>query len=226
MNRLKREYGYILIAYVTMQFLLVPGTWLLSLGFANLGLSGQNTNIIALSIWYPFSFLLTLFLSIYFLKDESLFRTKKKPDLFKVLKWTIIGVILVLVVQRLAIFAEVNIFGVEALSENTMNILALIKQAPIIIIVTVIIGPILEEIVFRKILFITFYKKYNFATAATISSLLFSIAHRELEHLFLYFAIGFTFSYLYVRTKTIVVPMLTHVLMNSLAILITILIQV
>ena len=45
------------------------------------------------------------------------------------------------------------------------------RTTPWFLIVISIIGPILEEIVFRKILFGTLYKKFNFFIAAIISSL-------------------------------------------------------
>ena len=45
------------------------------------------------------------------------------------------------------------------------------RTTPWFLIVISIIGPILEEIVFRKILFGTLYKRFNFFIAAIISSL-------------------------------------------------------
>ena len=59
----------------------------------------------------------------------------------------------------------------------------------------------------------------NFFFAALISSLIFSIAHGELEHLILYGAMGFTFAFLYIKTKRILVPIFTHVAMNTIVVI-------
>ncbi|MCB7385634.1 hypothetical protein LI013_22465, partial [Bacteroides thetaiotaomicron] len=69
-----------------------------------------------------------------------------------VLGWSVYGVLLALIAQRIAIMIE-TLLGVDVGSENTENILNLINVAPIMIFVTSIIGPILEEIIFRKIIF-------------------------------------------------------------------------
>ena len=79
-----------------------------------------------------------------------------------------------------------------------------------------IIGPILEEIVFRKILFGTLYKKFNFFIAAIISSLVFAAIHFDFTHLLVYTAMGLVFAFLYVKTKRIIVPIAAHVAMNTL----------
>jgi membrane protease YdiL (CAAX protease family) len=86
--------------------------------------------------------------------------------------------------------------------------------------VSSIIGPILEEIVFRKIIFGSLYRRMNFFLSALISSVIFSLAHQEPEHTLLYSAMGFTFAYLYVKTKRIIVPILAHVSMNTLVVVI------
>ena len=109
--------------------------------------------------------------------------------------------------------------GIELGSENTQQIVGLIQLSPLVIIITSIIGPILEEIVFRKILFGTLYKRLNFFLSGLISSLIFSIAHGEPEHLILYGAMGFTFAFLYVKTKRILVPISAHVAMNTIVVL-------
>ena len=104
-------------------------------------------------------------------------------------------------------------------SENTEEIVGLIKTAPLVMLVTSIIAPILEEIVFRKILFGSIYRRTNFIIAALISTLIFAFAHGEPEHLILYSSMGFTFAYLYVKTNRILVPIFAHVSMNTIVVI-------
>ena len=133
--------------------------------------------------------------------------------------WGVAGIFLAFFAQSAAANIEYAL-GIEMGSENTEQIVGLIKTAPLIIFVTSIIGPILEEIVFRKIIFGSLYKRLNFFFAGLISSLIFSIAHGEPEHLILYGAMGFTFAFLYVKTKRILVPIFTHVAMNTIVVVI------
>ena len=108
------------------------------------------------------------------------------------------------------------VFGVPRGSENTDRLMDIARTIPWFLIVVSIIGPILEEIVFRKILFGTLYKKFNFFIAAIISSLVFATIHFDFTHLLVYTAMGLVFAFLYVKTKRIIVPIAAHVAMNTL----------
>ena len=113
---------------------------------------------------------------------------------------------------------EQYVFHVGSGSENTKAILNIIKAMPLMIIVSSIVGPILEEIIFRKIIFGVLYEKTNFFFAGLISSVIFGIVHQDLTHLLLYTAMGFTFAFLYVQTKRIIVPIFAHVMMNTIVV--------
>ena len=75
--------------------------------------------------------------------------------------WGVAGIFLSFFAQTAAANIE-YLMGIELGSENTEQIVGLIKTAPLIIIVTSIIGPILEEIVFRKVIFGALYHRWNF----------------------------------------------------------------
>lgn len=98
--------------------------------------------------------------------------------------------------------------------------MALVKSLPLLVIVVSIIGPILEEIIFRQIIFGSLYKKFNFFISALISSLIFAVVHMDFTHLLIYTAMGFTFAFLYVRTKRIIVPIFAHVAMNTFVVVV------
>lgn len=204
----------IILTYVAMQLFLNIGASILYGIFQSFGFTGNKYWLLSISIWTVFSFFITLLITLYYLKDEITVRNRNLRSMSLVLGWSVYGVLLALIAQRIAIMIE-TLLGVDVGSENTENILDLINVAPIMIFVPSIIGPILEEIIFRKIIFGFLYKKTNFFLAALISSIIFSAAHMEFEHLLLYSAIGFTFSYLYVKTDRIIIPILAHILMNT-----------
>jgi len=211
---LRREYKMIILTYVAMQLFLNIGASILYSIFQSFGFTGNKYWLLSISIWTVFSFFVTLLITLYYLKDEITLRNRNFRSIPLVLGWSVYGVLLALIAQRIAIMIE-TLLGVDVGSENTENILDLINVAPIMMFVPSIIGPILEEIIFRKIIFGFLYKKTNFFLAALISSIIFSAAHMEFEHLLLYSAIGFTFSYLYVKTDRIIIPILAHILMNT-----------
>lgn len=73
--------------------------------------------------------------------------------------WAVAGIWLALFSQGIAGMIEQYVFHVNSGSENTKAILNIIKAMPLMIIVSSIVGPILEEIIFRKIIFGVLYEK-------------------------------------------------------------------
>ncbi|MCL6587160.1 MAG: CPBP family intramembrane metalloprotease [Anoxybacillus sp.] len=211
---MKRQYWYIIIAYIIMQLSGILGVPLLRL--FDIGGQSSTATEAASGYWAVISFTLTLFLVLFWLRDEIKQRhMRNHAPLFIAWMWAIGGFFLALIAQGIAANIEWRIFGVEMGSENTKRIVDIIRLTPALVIVTSVIGPILEEIIFRKIIFGTLYQKYNFFIAATISSVLFAAVHMELEHLLLYSAMGVTFAFLYAKTNRIFVPIFAHVTMNT-----------
>jgi CAAX protease family protein len=216
---LKKEYWIILIIYIAMQLSSIIGVPLLILFAKTLGWAISPNDTVTL--WILISFTVA-FIFILFILRKEMFQPIRDDHALPPLEsifWGIIGIFLALFAQSAAANIEYAL-GIEMRSENTEQIVGLIKTAPLIIFVTSIIGPILEEIVFRKVIFGSLYKRLNFFFAGLISSLIFSIAHGEPEHLILYGAMGFTFAFLYVKTKRILVPIFTHVAMNTIVVVI------
>jgi membrane protease YdiL (CAAX protease family) len=221
---LKKEYWFVIITYIVMQVSSIFGVPLLMAIGVAMGVDPDaEFQAEAAAYWIVFSFVITLLLVLFFMRKDM------KEDMQKVnsrnqasfpisLFWGIAGIFIALIAQTAAGMLE-QLMGIETNSENTELILQLISQVPLVILVSSIIGPILEEIIFRKIIFGYFQKKFNFFLSALISSIIFGIAHFELEHLLLYSAMGFTFAYLYKTTNRIIVPIFAHVAMNTLVVL-------
>ncbi|WP_299094354.1 type II CAAX endopeptidase family protein [uncultured Metabacillus sp.] len=214
---MKKHYWFILLTYMLMQLSGAIGIGILQL------LHIGDTQIERFAYWTIFSFTAAFIIILLLLrkerKDENLLRGEPSSVAASV-GWAIGGFFLAIIAQSIAANIEINLFDVDPGSENTQMIVRVIESAPFVILITSIIGPILEEIIFRKIIFGVLYKQTNFIIAALISSIIFSLLHGEPEHLLLYASMGFTFAFLYVKTKRIIVPIFAHVAMNTMVVIV------
>lgn len=221
---MKRHYWYVIITYIAMQLSSFIGVPLLhALGIGQSAKSPIEAAKIASGYWAVISFLAALIIILWLLRGVRDERGMRQLPLASSSMWAISGVFLALIAQSNAANIEWRLLGIEPGSENTRQIIDIIRLTPLLVIVASIIGPILEEIVFRKIIFGSLYEKYHFWPAALVSSLLFAIAHMEPEHLLLYTAMGLTFAFLYAKTGRILVPIFAHVTMNTFVIVVQIL---
>ncbi|MGI8386704.1 lysostaphin resistance A-like protein [Robertmurraya sp. P23] len=217
---MKREYWIILIAYIAMQLSSFIGVPITSLVLEMIGFETNSQGFAGVT-WLVISFSITLVIVLLLLREEMVNANEVRngASLGRSILWSITGVFLALFAQAFAANIE-RWIGIEVGSDNTQQILRIIESFPIMIVVSSVIGPILEEIVFRKIIFGAFYKRFNFFLSALLSSVIFSFAHMEPEHTLLYSAMGFTFAYLYVKTNRILVPIVAHVSMNTFVVLV------
>ncbi|WP_286230451.1 CPBP family intramembrane glutamic endopeptidase [Neobacillus mesonae] len=215
---MKKDYWIILIVYIVMQFSIFIGQPLFQFGFQNLGMN----IILAGPAWLVFSFTVALIIILFILRKERHapgLRGNKKSSVSQSIMWAFLGFFLALFSQYVAAIIE-QLLGIKPGSENTKQILKIIDLLPLTMMVTSIIGPILEEIVFRKIIFGSLYGRFNFFISALISSLVFAAAHMDFQHIIIYTAMGLTFAFLYVKTNRIIVPIFAHVTMNTMVVLV------
>ncbi|MBM7694479.1 membrane protease YdiL (CAAX protease family) [Peribacillus deserti] len=218
---MKREYWLVIIVYVAMQLSGLIGVPIIGFIQQSAGLTAERTSLTAGAYWIVVSFMAALIIILLLLRKDmkqNMYAREAAPVSASIL-WAIGGVFLSLFAQALAGNIE-RLIGIEAGSDNTQQIIQLIEAVPLVIVVSSIVGPILEEIVFRKIIFGGLYKKFNFIISALISSVIFGLVHGEPAHLLLYSAMGFSFAFLYVRTKRIIVPIVAHVSMNTLVVIV------
>lgn len=89
------------------------------------------------------------------------------------------------------------------------------------IVYTVLLAPIIEEFVFRGLIFKVLRKWIPFVFAMSISAVLFGLYHGNLVQ-FVYAGIcGLLFAYLCEKFKTILAPMFSHMIMNLVAVTMT-----
>ncbi len=147
---------------------------------------------------------------------------RKHPDAASpgmVIIWSITGILMALFGQGIVNVIQTYLLGITPGSENTESIMAIARATPIFIIVVAIIGPILEEIVFRKIIFGEIYKRTNFFIGALASGLIFAIVHNDFQNTLIYLTIGFVFAFVYVQSKRIIVPIIAHATMNTVVVI-------
>ncbi|MFJ7978462.1 lysostaphin resistance A-like protein [Peribacillus sp. NPDC096379] len=218
---MKKEFWFVIITYVIMQ--LSGGLAIDIIAMIAVSAGMELTNELKTFIgayWIVFSFIIALIFVLFFMRHEMRQKDIRNQTTIPVsILWGFGGVFLAMFAQTVAGLLEQQM-GIKQNSENTEQILSLITQFPIVMLVSSIVGPILEEIIFRKIIFGSLYKRLNFFLSALISSVIFGFAHFEPEHILLYSAMGFTFAYLYIKTKRILVPIFAHVAMNTLVVIV------
>lgn len=93
---------------------------------------------------------------------------------------------------------QVNVFK-EATSRSEL-LMALIAL--------VVLAPVVEEIVFRAILFTSMIPPFGVRGAAIISSLLFGLVHVQLNAILITAVLGLLLCYVYIRTKSLLTAIL------------------
>lgn len=210
---MKKEYWAIIMIYILMQLIDITGVNILN----SLGNKFKDYS----SYWTLLTFIFAATVIILLLRKECL--VERKLDPISIILWPFLGVVLAFTVQAIAIVIETNILGIEQGSENTKVLLSLVKSNPLFIFVICLLAPILEEIVFRKVIFGSLFPHLGFLMSTIISSFIFGVIHLDLQHLLIYILIGIVFSYLYVKTKKIIIPIFAHILMNIIVILLQVL---
>ena len=182
---------------------------------------------------------LTIRVSLYMILGVSSFIIYK--DLYKegIEEWkksvtkTVIIILLMYILKTILTIVSsipLEIFFPEYESVNSNSIVEAIQMfpAPIVLLALGILGPIVEEIVFRGIL-VGKFKEYIPSTICVIvSSILFMFIHihvlsiQELLYCLSYFVGGMLYSILYLKTKNLTIPMILHIINNFFSLLLLI----
>ena len=111
--------------------------------------------------------------------------------------------------------AVTSLIGTAIQSEISNPIQTLINSSDIMLnlIIISIIGPIFEEIFFRKLL-IDRTIKYGARISIILSATLFGLMHGNLNQFFYAFLLGGFFSYVYIKTGKIIYPIILHIILN------------
>ena len=140
--------------------------------------------------------------------QKSQFSTKR------FLKLSMVGMFLMYIgnyISSMIMIYMEELFGF--VPQNSIETL-LTHTNPILAIAIVgIIGPIFEELMFRK-LFIDRLTPYGEAVAIFFPSLIFGLVHGNLYQFFYAFLLGVAFSYIYIRSGKIIYSTILHIFVN------------
>ena len=104
-----------------------------------------------------------------------------------------------------------ELFGLEA--TNPLEALVSGSNLWLQILVTVILAPIVEELIFRRIM-ISRMHPYGERLAVVVSALMFGLFHGNVSQFFYAFAVGLVFGYVYLRTGKVRYTIALHMFVN------------
>ena len=218
-NKHKKTALYVLLIYILMQ---ISGKWLIKpfhkLVMSTTGLASAQAAPLTQGWYIALSFAIALILSLFLTSRDKTFwdiYQGKKETIPLSIMWGIIGFFLVFIGQMIGAAIEMAVFGIQGGSQNTADIVAIAKGAPIAILAIVVFGPILEEFVFRRVIFGSLVQTTNFWIAAIVSAIFFALIHRDFSHILLYTICGLIFAFLYHKTKRIWTSIIAHVMLNG-----------
>ncbi|TQE89449.1 CPBP family intramembrane metalloprotease [Ureibacillus terrenus] len=179
---------------------------------------GKEADIALVAWWSSISAGIALIIAFILISRNKNFWNCLKGDKMPVLPaigWGLAGFFMIYLGQIIGVQIESSL-GIKPGSENTEAIINVTKTAPIMILASVIFGPILEELVFRRVIFGSIMEaQNNFWVAAFVSSIFFAIIHLDFSHIILYTITGFIFAFLYNKTKRLITPIISHMLLNG-----------
>jgi len=179
-----------------------------------IGKYGLVVTLISVIVCFPFF--------VHFIKkDRKYYQEKENLNIFKLNKEILFFAFLIGIFASMGISKLVTLFPIDnilgsyqkvqtSFSENTL---------PLQIIVLVIAGPILEELLFRGIIFYRIKKYTDAITGAYISSIIFGIYHFNLVQGLYGAMLGILLSFVYEKQKSILAPIILHIGANLAALL-------
>ena len=178
-------------------------------------LSIEAANVYGRIVGYTLAFIVVLILMKPDIKKGSSNAYSPK----KTILWCIYGVLIYFLVQAIYGLIAIVVFNMDPNSEHSEMIKNNVISFPFRIVNIAILGPIMEEILTKKIILDTLRKRTNVYIACLITSLIFALLHMELASLIPYTLGGLVYAFLYVKTNRLMVPIVVHMTINTLAIL-------
>lgn len=196
----------------------------------------QVVDIYTLNIYLNFfSTLISLMFAVFLFKDFFLDNIKLfKQKLFGNIVWSATaGLGINYLISYLANILIILFLGTSDSASNQLLFESLMENGFLLMAIQAIVfAPIVEELIFRGLIFRSF-RQYNIYLAHFISAFCFGFIHiyqglfagdwTQLIYLLSYGGMGFAYSFIYEKRKTIVAPMIVHMLNNLIATLIIVL---
>lgn len=142
-------------------------------------------------------------------------------SLFKTITYVSLGflitfVIWIIIAPLILIFLPfINLEEAQGIFQPNMTLIAQI----LLIFYAVIIGPLLEEVVFRGIILPAVSNRWNFVVGVVLSTIIWSLLHFQLNVIIFTSIFGIVLSYIYLKSQSLWPSYLTHVLKNLIAVI-------
>ncbi|MBM6929496.1 CPBP family intramembrane metalloprotease [[Clostridium] spiroforme] len=176
-----------------------------------------------------FSTLVSMIFAVVLFKDFFIDNIRKfKQNLSKNILWSATaGLGINYLISYLANILIILFLGTSDSASNQLLFESLIENSFLLMAIQAIVfAPIVEELIFRGLVFRSF-RQYNIYLAHFISAFCFGFIHiyqglfagdfTQLVYLLSYGGMGFAYSFVYEKRKTIVAPMIVHMLNNLIA---------
>lgn len=131
---------------------------------------------------------------------------KEKPQKINYILLILLGFILSIIFNTIFYYIDKSLKISNLYNSSSINIENIIS--------TVLIGPIIEEIMFRGIMYNEALKKYSNMKAIIIVTVIFSLFHFNIFQSLYALALGFILIYVYLKNKTIIAPIIVHASSN------------
>ena len=189
------------IFVVILPVLLVPGAWLF-----------RERGMLPLLALFFVSGLIALALAMAPLGRQALPALGLRPAGWRpIVLGTVIALVISVAVTQLGIEPEGMKQAMEIAREPAMFVGSLFVMA--------ILAPLVEETVFRGLLYGWIAGRWGTIAAWLLSSILFAAAHVELAHVILVFPLGLWFGWLRRRTDSLWPSIVAHMVNNGTAVL-------
>ena len=167
-----------------------------------------------------------LFILIYFFKKDSIRLIPVKMKI-KVIHWIVLvicGASACLAVNYLISFSGI----IQLFYEQYEEVSNLLYYGPIWqeLILMVVAAPVLEEFLFRGLIYRRLRTYCTFPVALVVSALLFGVYHGNVVQGIYAFLLGAVMAYVYERFRTILAPIIFHASANLMSVLVTEILQV
>ncbi len=113
-----------------------------------------------------------------------------------------------------------DMISISDISENFSDVSLAIDSAPLVwqVLATVVAAPLVEELLFRGLIYKRLRRHFRPLYCALISSLIFGITHGNLVQFLYAFAVGMALAYVFERYKNLWAPVLLHAMANLTAV--------
>lgn len=212
-----KGFGYLFALF--MVDLLIQSIWVMFSTKNSSVLVGIVTAVAMLSI----GALIVIPLYKLLAKKNETFKLSKysKNDFFFVGKWLLIMYILTMLANIICVllFKHVSESTNQSMLEGFSKIHSMV---PGLLVLTLLVGPILEELMFRGVLFNYFLQKLDYRFQIGFAGIMFGLFHImgssfQLTALIQYSIMGCVFGYVYYKTQKLQMSMLIHFMNNSIA---------